>query len=348
MSKLLLFIFLSVGIYGQTSMHTRTQAHMGTFVDITLPSDKQKIFNHSFDIIKDIEHILSTYATDAHLYTLNQHKTIPSHPLLIEALEKSIDYYQKTDGYFDISIGSITKELYRFGEDVASPSIKALQKANLNIYGIHITPQTITLDRNITLDLGGMGKGYGVDKVAMYLQEQNITDAKIALSGDIRCLNLCELFIQSPLSENVFAKIMTQKPNVSISTSGTYRRYAVKKEEHHLINPKQRAPQKNFISVSLFSVGDNSRLDAFATAVSVMPIQKALEFLSTYEEISFILVKSDGNILYNDKQHLLNITWLPHKEMATIQTSTANNDAYIKSVNTLTHPNIVQPIETKR
>jgi thiamine biosynthesis lipoprotein len=329
-------------------MQTRTQALMGTFVDITLPSDKQAQSSHAFEMIKNIEHILSTYDTNAHLYTLNEHKSISTHPILVEALEKSIDYYAQTYGYFDISIGAVTKGLYHFGEEVASPSTEALHKATLNIKGIHLTPHTIHLDTNITLDLGGMGKGFAVDKVAYYLREQNISKGQVALSGDIRCLNTCKLYIQSPLSDAMFASIHTQKENVSISTSGTYRRYALKKEEHHLIDPKRRAPQKNFISVSLFSLGDNSRLDAFATAVSVMPVASAISFLKEHDEISFILVKSDGEILYNDAQHLLNITWLPYKEVATIQTSNESNVAKSSKEKTLTHPNISHPIEIKR
>ena len=77
-----------------------------------------------------------------------------------------------------MTIGSISKKLYRFGEENSSiPSPKALSQAVLSIKGIHIDETSITTQKNITVDLGGMGKGYGVDHVADYLQEQNIKAA---------------------------------------------------------------------------------------------------------------------------------------------------------------------------
>ena len=347
-----LFLFtLPLLLLAQTPMQTRTQILMGTYASISLPQNKQEHSSKAFHIISNVEHALSTFSPKAHLYRLNDKKTIPAHTLLKDAIQKSMYYYEQTQGYFDITVGSLTKKLYHFGEDVASPSTEALQGATLNIKGIHFRQKSITLDENITLDLGGMGKGYAVDKVANYFKEQNITEGRVALSGDIRCLNRCELFLQSPFTpfeELVFAKILTKQPNVSISTSGTYRRYAAKKEEHHLIDPKKRVPEKNFVSVSLFSLANNSRLDAFATAVSVMPKPLALSFLNRFADISFILVETDGTILYNDKQNLLDIEWIPYKEDATIQTNTESKDAYTKSIKSLTHPNISHPIEIKR
>lgn len=333
----------------QEEMITRTQALMGTFVTLTLSSSHQAHISESFKKIKEIENSLSSYDTNASIYRLNQKHSIAYDRYVAEALQLSQQYYKDTQGYFDITIGSISKDLYHFGEENATLATqKLLDKATLNIHGLHITKQSISTQKDITIDLGGMGKGYGVDKIAKYLKEQNINQDTIAFSGDIRCFDKCDIYLQSPLSENMFAHILTQIPNVSISTSGTYRRYIKNKEAHHLIDPKQRKPQKNFISVSLFSLGDNTRLDAYATAVSVMPLDTALDFLKKYKDISFILVKHDGNILYSDEVKLLHIRWLPYKEMATIHTSNESKKAYTSKEKTLTHPNISNPEEIKR
>jgi len=296
----LLFVFLfPLFLLAQEELQTRTQVLMGTFVHISLPQkDKQEI-TRSFELLKRIEDSLSTYDETATLAKLNKTHFVKYDPYLAEALTLSRSYYHQSNGYFDITIGSISKKLYHFGEEKTySPSRQALRSAHLDIHGIHIDNKHIITDKNITIDLGGMGKGYGADKVAQYLDEQNISEGIIALSGDIRCLDRCEVYLQSPYSEKTFAKIQTKKAQLSISTSGTYRRFATTKEEHHLINPKTASQGREFISVSLFTTADNAKIDAYATALSVMPKAEALAFLKNKEDIGFVLVDNEGKILY--------------------------------------------------
>ena len=279
---------------------TRTQAIMGTFVHITLPKENNKEISTSFEQLKGLEDVLSSYAPHL-VYQLNQKHTVPYNPTLAYAITLSKDYYNDTNGYFDITIGSISKKLYHFGEENSSiPNNQALQKAQRNINSIEINNTSIVTKENITLDLGGMGKGYAVDRVVEHLSEQNISQGVIALSGDIRCLNLCTFGLQSPYSEKTFATLTSKIPQLSISTSGTYRRYVKDQTHHHLIDPKTAKQGKAFVSVSLFTHTDNTKIDAYATAVSVMPKAKALTFLKKHREIGFVLVLSDGKIVYGN------------------------------------------------
>ena len=308
-----LLIFLPIfapALFANDALLSRTRSLMGTYVTISLEEKYNKEISNSFDLVQKIEDSLSTYDPDATLAKLNQTHTVPFDNYLAEAITLSKNYYKETNGYFDITIGSISKKLYHFGEEKTySPSQKQLKAAKLNIDGIHVDQKTIRTDEGIVVDLGGMGKGYAVDKVAGYLYERNITTGIIALSGDIQCLHRCELFLQSPFSEGTFAKVTAKIPHLSISTSGTYRRYSTKKSEHHLINPKTATQGKAFVSVSLFSKANNSRIDAYATAVSVMPKEEALVFLKVHKEIGYVLVEADGNILFGNLKALLNIKW---------------------------------------
>jgi len=308
--RFFLCYLLPLILLSQEQMQTRTQVLMGTFVSITLPQTHHQEISRSFAYIKHIEASLSTYDPKATLSKLNQTHQVSYDPCLAEALKLSKAYYVQTHGYFDITIGSISKELYHFGEEkMHAPSQEALQSALLNIHGFHIEDTQIRSDVNITIDLGGMGKGYAVDKVAYYLKDQNISEGIIALSGDIRCLNTCEVYLQSPYSEQTFAKIKSKNRHLSISTSGTYRRYATTKEDHHLINPKTSSQGRAFISVSLFTQANNAKIDAYATAVSVMPKEEALTFLKMHEELGYVLVEPDGNVVFGNLKKFLDITW---------------------------------------
>ena len=310
MNRFLLLLLIPALLTAQEEMLSRTRILMGTYVTISLPKKENTKISKAFDLIAKIEHSLSTYDPSATLSKLNAVHSIPYDAILAEALTLSKNYYKETNGYFDITIGSISKKLYHFGEEKTySPSKAELISATLNIDGIHIEKSSVRSDRGIVIDLGGMGKGYTVDKVASWLKAQHITEGRIALSGDIRCLTSCELSLQSPFGEQTFTTIVSKIDNFSVSTSGTYRRYATKKSEHHLIDPKTASQGKAFVSVSLFTEGNNSKIDAYATAVSVMPKEKALAFLKKHTEIGYVIVEPDGNILFGNLKKFLEITW---------------------------------------
>lgn len=269
---------------------TRNQVMMGTIATISLEEKSQ--IQKGFALLKEVENSLSSYDTKAKLYQLNQIKTIYHDRYLLEALEKSQHFHQLTNGYFDITIGSVTKGVYHFGEE-QEPDFKALKGAKINIKGLSIDKDKVTLEKGVTLDLGGIGKGYGVDVVSDYYHDRGIMIGKVAMSGDIRCIDPCEFSIQSPFEKDeILLSFQAKTPNLSISTSGTYERFVKSKEHHHLINPKTKKQGRAFVSVTILTQADNTKADALATAVSVMPKVEAIEFL-VGQDMGFILVEPD-------------------------------------------------------
>ena len=294
-----LFLLALVSSLSMAEMLERTQMLMGTFATITLPQENNKELQKSFEILRSVERSLSSYDLEADIYRLNHDREASITPYSHAAFVLSQRYYQESDGYFDITIGSITKELYRFGEEERSVSRDELRKANVGFSGLHFNAKKAYLDSAITVDLGGMGKGFGVDKVAVYLKEQNITQGRVALSGDIRCLDICKMAIQNPFAEGEVATFTTKEADTAISTSGNYRRYIKDKSQNHLIDPKRKLAQQVFASITLLSHGANSDIDAYATAASVMPLEKAIMFLDSLD-VGYVLITNGGNQYIND------------------------------------------------
>ena len=329
-------LIFPLSIWASDTLQMRTQVLMGTFVDISLAKPHQDKTSEVFNVIRRLEKILSSYDKNALLYQLNQKHSIGYNNTLAEIIDTAKKYHKDTHGYFDITIGSISKNLYYFGEDNNTiPSKDALNSATIDINGIKINPTHIHTHSNITVDLGGIAKGYTVDRVSDYLKEQNVSQGIIALSGDIRCLDICEFEIQSPYSEQVFARLTTKRSNISISTSGTYRHYVKTKEHHHLINPKTARQGKAFHSVSLFTQANNTKIDAYATALSVMPKEEALVFLKQHKELGFILVTAQGKIYYGNLEAYLKVQWLDYNEQERSNMLKENN---------LSHPDIKNPV----
>jgi thiamine biosynthesis lipoprotein len=308
---LLLLIILSNSLLKSEEIQ-RQQIIMNTFTSITLEKKHRQEIQKGFKLLKSIEKSLSSYDKHALLYQLNQDKKVKANAYLLEAIKKSQDFYKLSNGYFNITIGSITKELYHFGEEESIPSKKELLRAGTNIDSIHIKENILTLDKNTTLDLGGMGKGYGVEKVANYYRKQNISHGIIAISGDIQALHPTSIFIDSPFNHKPFIKLQTLNQNTSVSTSGTYRRYVKTKEHHHLIDPKTKKQAKSFVSITLVTLQNNTLIDAMATAIGVMPEEEALYFLINNPHIGYVLVRANGNVIYGNLKKLCKITWLSY------------------------------------
>lgn len=276
---------------------SRTQIIMSTFATISVDEKNANLVNNGFDIMKDIEMSLSSYNKNARVYLLNKNLHVENDGYLFEALSLCKKYYDVTDGYFDITVGSITKDLYRFGESVRVPTPLELEGAKVAFGALRFSEKEIFADNGIKVDLGGMGKGFAVDKVAEYFRSKDAAEAVISLSGDIRCISTCRINIQNPFIEDEkMLSFESTKSDLGISTSGNYNRYVLSTQNNHLIDPKAKKPQTSFISITLIGELSNSDLDAYATAASVMPAKMAYEFLESLG-VGYIIMQSDEEIV---------------------------------------------------
>ncbi|WP_457749008.1 FAD:protein FMN transferase [Sulfurimonas sp.] len=295
MIKLLLIACFAFTCNADIQMIQRSKVLMGTFVAISTDKRHKALIKPSFELLKRIENSLSTYKDTSPICKLNKNKKAHLDRYSYEALKLSLHYYKITQGYFDIAIGKITKDLYRFGAKERIVSKKALQKSSTSIAGLEFNEQEALLHNDIKIDLGGMGKGFGVDKVSAFLLQKDVKKAIIALSGDIRCLGMCKIAINNPLRANTQLASFTMK-NSAVSTSGNYNRYVKDVKYNHLINPKTKQSEQTFLSVTLVSKLPSATLDAYATAVSVMPVQKAYAFLNT-QPLAYIILQADKKVI---------------------------------------------------
>ncbi|QOY55877.1 FAD:protein FMN transferase [Candidatus Sulfurimonas marisnigri] len=273
---------------------------MSTFVTVSVEEENKNYIEDAFNIIKDVDNSISSYNPNSIIYQLNKNLfKIGLDKYSYEALTLSQRYYKRTDGYFDITIGSVTKKLYKFGEEQRVPTSKELSGAIVKIQGLHVEKEKACMEYGMQVDLGGMGKGFAVDKVAEYFRNKDVVNATIRASGDIRCLSTCMLHVQDPFSEGHLLSFETSKNDLGITTSGNYNRYVGTTKNNHLINPKLKAPQTKFISITLIGSMPSADLDAYATAASVMPTKKGYEFLNSLG-VGYIVMQCDKKIIISE------------------------------------------------
>ncbi len=295
-----LFILLAtVSLFGNT-LTCRTQMLMGTFATLCAPYEKEAIIQEAFERLKAVEMALSSYAPQADIYRLNHEHNVSLQADTYEALMKSQRYYKESHGVFNIAVGAITRDLYRFGEAERIPSDTQLQNADINFSALDFNASHARIQKGIAIDLGGMGKGFGIDKAHEIFKQSGIKDGSIALSGDIRCIATCKLEITDPFHpEGIIERHRTRLSNLGISTSGNYRRYVENRAHHHLIDPKTKRPATHFASVTLIGDISSSDLDAYATAVSLMDISEAKRFLKQFR-LAYILYTMDRKRIASD------------------------------------------------
>lgn len=239
---------------------------------------------------------------------------------IIDLLKFSIDLYEKTDGEINIAMGSVLKIWHNYRtsginepETATLPPMNNLQNASkhCDIKNIIIDEEASTVylaDPEMSLDVGSIGKGYAVQKVAEYAKELGYNNLVINCGGNVITIGpkLDEtnwIFgIQNPdlkASNDLIKRVsITDR---CLVTSGDYQRYYVVDgvEYCHIIDPDTLMPPTYFSAVSI--IAENSGLaDALSTALFNMPYEDGLKLINSIEGAEAIWVYEDGSIKYSE------------------------------------------------
>lgn len=161
---------------------------MGTVLEITLCAEQtahvQQPFDSLFATATFLDSVLTTYNPDGPVSRLNAQAgrgpfTLPQE--VIDLLVLSRQYAQLTQGTFDITVGPLMALWRDTAQRQTLPSHKALQQARVAVgsHNIRLYPNhTVALKRpGMSIDFGGIGKGYALDRLASHLKQQHIHHA---------------------------------------------------------------------------------------------------------------------------------------------------------------------------
>ena len=232
---------------------TRLQPLLGTFVSVTVyaePDEAQSAINAAFAEIRAVDRLLSIHRDDSDLAKANQGKAVSAE--LKPVLKQVLAIARETEGAFDPTIrplaelwGFIKKEGYRL------PTKTELQSVLPKVDYRQIELQGNMLIRGapgMSIDSGGFGKGYAVDRAIAVLQRHGIRQAMVKAGGDTRVIGLppgldhWAVWIEDPRKQGRRTLIKLRRG--ALSTSGNYenffeidgRRYG------HLLDPRTGYP----------------------------------------------------------------------------------------------------------
>lgn len=267
-------------------------------------------------IVKDellsIEKKMSFYLSDSEVSNINTYASIDFVEVteeIFNVLNKSIEYSKLTKGFFDITLAPLIYEWKVF-----SNSEKILNEERLNELKDLIGYNYLILDyksKAITLmksgqkiDLGGIIKGYSIDRAIEIYKRNNIKSAMINIGGNVAMLGKKEggeewiVEVQNPYNSKGECIAALKLEDVSVVTSWNYIRNCNidNKGCGNIFSKDTGKPVKNsLVSVSIICK-EGIKADALSKAVFAMGLNDGINFLKTLKGIYGILITKDNEI----------------------------------------------------
>lgn len=236
--------------------------------------------------IKRLDNQLSAYREGSELWNTNHGFDYWGNHDTIRCIERGIYFGKLSDGVFDISI----KPLADLWKDNKNPSFEQIDAAKKLVDYKLVAPNTV-LPAGMSLDLGGIAKGYAAAEAEAILRKNGVTSAIISCGGNIVVIGKKpqNVGIQDPLSTdgNVSMGFVTVADK-SVVTSGNYHR------GDHIIDPRLGYPVNNGI-VSATVICENSMdADALSTILFIMG-ENGLDFIKK-QNAEGIIINSRGEV----------------------------------------------------
>ncbi len=317
----------------QDDKTTTTRLLMDTRVDLTLyeagGKASKQINEEVFAEMERLETILSRTVAGGDLDRVNRAagvEWVEVSPETFFVLGRALEFAELTGGAFDPTVAPLV-ELWGFGtEHPRRPSEDELEAVlplvDYRLVQLDSNRSAVYLPlRGMRLDLGGIAKGYIVDRGMDVVRKHTAEACFLNAGGDIRVSGekpsgeKWAVGIQDPGADAGFPETfclaaLRLEGESSVATSGNYQRFF---EEdgviyHHILDPADGKPARHFKSVTI-AAQDTLTADALSTAVFVLGKEAGLALLEQLPGVDGVLVDEEGQMFYStgleDKIELL-------------------------------------------
>jgi thiamine biosynthesis lipoprotein len=255
--------------------------------------------------------LMSTYIDDSHISKINREAA--DHPVvagdeLFRLIQRSLDISILTHGAFDITYESVGQH-YDFrnrerpDEDTVAANLDLIDYQLINLEqangSIYFGAQ------GVRINLGGIAKGYVVERGVDLLRVAGVEHAVVTAGGDSKLLGDRRgqpwmVGIRDPRVDGEVAMTVPLQDE-SISTSGDYERFFDEDgvRYHHIISPDTGDPASGVHSATVFGP-DAVMTDALSTSVFIMGVDSGLRLIGTLPDYESIVIDDKGQIFFSD------------------------------------------------
>lgn len=281
---------------------------------VQLIYDELEIYHRLYDIYNDYEGI-------SNIKTINDNAGIQPVKVdrrIIDLLLFARDAHDMSEGRMNVALGAVLSIWHDYREEGTDdpeaaevPPMDLLRAAaehvDLDNMVIDEAAETVYLkDPDMSLDVGGIAKGYAVEQVSKYIMEHGFTDGLISVGGNVRSFGykgedreLWNIGVQNPEAggPDLYTVQITDR---SLVTSGDYIRYYTVdgKRYHHIIDPETLMPAGYFTAVTIICE-DSGMADALSTMIYNMPYEQGSECIEELPSTEAVWVFPDGTRQYS-------------------------------------------------
>jgi thiamine biosynthesis lipoprotein len=291
----------------------RARVSMGSEVRLTAwtadEGNALLAFEHVFEDFDYLDRVLSVWHETSEISRLNAaagKRPVAIKPEVLEVLETAQQVSRWTGGKFDVTFGALSG-LWKFDHDQDNtiPAARDIA-ARLPLVGyealeIDVRRGTAFLRRpGMRAHLGGIGKGFAVDRAASMLRSHGIEDFLVQAGGDLYASGrhgdrAWRAAIRDPRGEGNIAAM--DLVNTTFSTSGDYERFFVRngRRYHHILDPDTGAPAHGTRSVTIVTARA-AIADALSTGVFVLGPDTGMALLEKLPDVEGVIVTETGEV----------------------------------------------------
>ena len=307
--------------YNQNNNYTYQGKIYGTYWKISSKEFiNQQYIDEIENILTKIDLIASNYKPNSEVNELNFYDSDKEFLLsneLYEIIKLALDVSDKTNGVYDITVGSLVNNL-GFGPDLFLDSKYVFEPYSLK-FSINDKNKSITKHKDVIFDLSSVAKGYAVDAISDYLMANNFNNYLIDIGGEIAANGsskngIWTIGIQDPqsLQKSVSFTVPNFDKFIGVATSGDYLNFKYIDGElvSHSIDPRIiKSKDNNVLSVTVLDQKSVARADAFATAFNVMQFNESVLLSESLDIKIKIIYVSDGLIKYFESKSWQNMKY---------------------------------------
>jgi thiamine biosynthesis lipoprotein len=284
---------------------------MGTICEITVfDEDVSRVeagIDAAFAEIDRLETLMSTYRDDSEVAHLNRtpaHRKVVCSEDLFSVIEQAQGYAVLTGGTFDITVHPLIEAwgFEKVGGDRPTPEVisTALRSVGYRFLTIDVKDKMCTFLKNgMGINLGGIGKGYALDKAVAQLRRCGVTSARLNFGGNIYALGtppdgrVWHIRIVHPLKPTE-AGTDLRVSDRAVSTSANSERFIERdgKRYGHILDPRTGFPAGRRGSVTVISPSA-TEADALSTGLFVMENEQIARFAGIYREVGILVLTPD-------------------------------------------------------
>ena len=294
---------------------TRNTTAMGTEVRVAIWTDDDDGANQAgeaaFDEIRRLEAMMTTWKPESEVSRINAAAGLHPVPVsdeTLEVIEMSQRASELSGGAFDISFYAM-HGVWKFDEDlvkrVPSPSeikehLKLVDYRQIKVD--HAKKTVFLAKKGMGISLGGIAKGYAVDRAVAVLGKLGFHDAIVQAGGDLMCAGSkggkpWTAGIRDPRGDRADVFAVMQLESHAFSTAGDYERFFFLdgKRYHHILDPHTGYPATRSRSVTIYA--PNALLaDAIDDAVFIVGWKKGIEIVDSLPDCGAVVVDDKGAV----------------------------------------------------